>query len=152
LCGNSEVEQQVAMLGLDLSLARSELFDRILPELGRRRRPDVPYRPSTPSGGALPFHADTGRGHYFGVGAYLRPLSDARSARIRFAAECLAFSNVPEQAMVDRVLGSQAPGANPAWKSAIPRDGDASWDFEDVRDHYLERVFSVDPTRLRRSD
>ena len=33
LCGNSEVEQQVAMLGLDPALGRGELFDELLPAL-----------------------------------------------------------------------------------------------------------------------
>ena len=36
VCGNSEVEQQVAMLGLDPSLGRGELFDELLPGLSGR--------------------------------------------------------------------------------------------------------------------
>jgi len=149
LCGNSEVEQQVAMFGLDPQLAKNPLFYSLLPELCASSRPDVPYLPSTPSGGALPFHPDAGVAHYFGVGAYRRPLSDARLANVRFAAECLAFSNVPERALVDELLNGEAPGTSPRWKQGIPRDNGASWDFEDVRDHYLEQCFDLDARELR---
>ena len=43
VCGNSEVEQQVAMLGQDPALGRGELFGELLPRLvresgGRRLR------------------------------------------------------------------------------------------------------------------
>ena len=38
LCGNSEVEQQVAMLGLDPALGRGELFGELLPRLVARAR------------------------------------------------------------------------------------------------------------------
>ena len=38
LCGNSEVEQQAAMLGLDPSLGRGELFGELLPALVARAR------------------------------------------------------------------------------------------------------------------
>jgi beta-mannosidase len=152
LCGNSEVEQQVAMAGLDPELGRSRLFNRALPALCSAERPDVPYWPSTPSGGAMPFHADAGVAHYFGVGAYRRPFSDARLSDVRFAAECLAFSNVPDRSLVAELVGGDAPGAAPRWKSAIMRDSGASWDFEDVRDHYLEACFAVDARELRASD
>ena len=42
LCGNSEIEQQVAMLGLDPALGRGELFGELLPRAGRRRPASTP--------------------------------------------------------------------------------------------------------------
>jgi beta-mannosidase len=153
LCGNSEVEQQAAMMGAPRELWRSSLFEKTLSEVSTDLRPDVPYWPSTPSGGGLPFVTDAGTAHYFGVGAYLRPLEDARRAEVRFATECLAFANVPDVAVVDELMkGGGSPTQDPRWKSRTPRDGGAGWDFEDVRDHYLRTLFDVDPAALRYSD
>ncbi len=153
LCGNSEVEQQAAMLGLDQPLWRNRLFAENLPRLGTSLRPDVPYWPSSPAGGVLPFQVDSGAAHYFGIGAYLQPLTDARRCAVRFASECLAFSNVPEPETIDKVLGErQSPVHHPAWKARVPRDSGSGWDFEDVRDHYLAELFKVEPMRLRYAD
>lgn len=155
LCGNSEVEQQVAMLGLDPALGRGELFGELLPRLIAEAPTDAIYVPSAPCGGVLPFRPDRGVANYYGVGGYRRALEDARRAEVRFASECLAFSNVPDEAGVEAVL-PEAPGDvvvhHPHWKAGVPRDAGTGWDFEDVRDHYLALLFDVDPGELRRVD
>jgi beta-mannosidase len=141
VCGGSEVEQQAAMLGLPEERRGMPLFDTHLPKLLDDLRLEVPYVPSSPTGGDLPFHPGAGIAHYYGVGAYLRPLDDARRAGVRFAAESLAFATPPERSSVEP-LG--------AW--AVPRDNGAPWDFEDVRDHYVRELFGVDPVAVRWSD
>jgi beta-mannosidase len=153
LCGGSEVEQQPAMLGVPAEQWGRTLFRERLPAWCEQSAPQVPYWPSSPSGGALPFHPDAGVSHYYGVGAYMRPLDDARRSNVRFAAECLAFGNVPEQSVIDAILpAGESPIHHPRWKARVPRDHGAGWDFDDVRDHYLEMVFGVHPMRLRYAD
>lgn len=153
LCGNSEIEQQVAMLGLDPALGRGAFFGRELKELAHAA--DVVHVPSAPCGGDLPFRPDRGVANYFGVGAYRRGLDDARRADVRFASECLAFANVPDAEALSELPGAGAGGPvvhHPAWKAAVPRDVGSGWDFEDVRDHYLQLLYGADPVGLRSVD
>ncbi len=156
-CGGSEVEQQAAMMGQprlpgDVGWA-SAFYTDTLPALIAEHHPGAVYVPNTPTGGALPFHTSTGFTHYYGVGAYQRPLADARAANVAFTPECLGFSNVPEPDHVERHFGSASPATHlPAWKAGVPRDNGAGWDFEDVRDHYLRVLFGLDPVALRYSD
>lgn len=131
LCGGSEVFQQAAMLGAPPEDWSGPVFDEGLPSLVARYRPGLPYLGNSPSGGALPFVVEEGVGHYFGVGAYRRPLEDARRANVRFASECLAFAHVPRDPALMRV--------------GIPRDAGADWDFVDVRDHYTHLLFGEEP-------
>jgi len=126
LCGNSEVEQQVAMLGLPSELGRGELFGELLPARAAAAGVHVPYVPSAPCGGAVPFRPDVGVANWFGVGGYRRPLCDTRAAGVRFASECLALANVPDDDGLARV--------------GVPRDVGAGWDFADVRDFYLDAL------------
>ena len=155
ICGNSEIEQQIGMLGLDPNLSRIPFFDEDLPRLAARHCPGVPYLTSAPCGGDLPFRTDQGVANYFGVGAYLRPLEDARRAAVRFASECLAFANVPEPEAIEslsRAARTRVTPVTPVWRQSTPRDSGTGWDFDDVRDHYLKTLFSVDPLVLRYAD
>ncbi|WP_052077955.1 glycoside hydrolase family 2 protein [Rhodococcoides fascians] len=153
--GGSETQQQPTMLGLAADDQRMEMLDSVVPDILAGRLPAVAYVTSSPSGvqGELHTHVGDGIAHYFGVGGYLRPLSDIRIAGVRFAAECLAFAVPPERASVERFFGSAAvAGHHPEWKAAVPRDRGSSWDFEDVRDHYVRSIFGVDPHLIRRDD
>jgi beta-mannosidase len=137
LCGGSEVAQQVAMMGLPSALWTSPLYEEVLPAAVAKLRPDVPYVPHSPGGGDLPFSTDTGISHYYGVGADMRPLEDARRANVRFTSECLAFANLPDMA-----------SAGP--QGSAPRDRGADWDFEDVTRHYARLLYGADtPDAMR---
>jgi beta-mannosidase len=155
VCGGSEIEQQAAMLGVDPATARGELLDVLIPHAVAEAGIVAAYVPSTPTGGDLPFRPRAGVAHYYGVGAYLRPLDDARRAEVGFAAECVAVANVPAEESLRRLRrvdpAAALPGS-PPWRAATPRDNGASWDFEDVRDHYLATLFGVDPATLRATD
>jgi beta-mannosidase len=141
------------MLGLPRTLGQSPLFYELLPGLVAECLPEVPYVPNSPSGGAQPFQIDAGIAHYYGVGAYLRPLHDARLSRVRFAAECLAFANIPTRDAIEQVLGElDMPIHHPRWKERVPRDRGVGWDFEDVRDHYLEALYGESARSLRYAD
>lgn len=144
LCGGSEVAQQASMLGLPKALWSGPLYEQVLPHAAEAHRADTIYVAHSPGGGDLPFATDAGVSHYYGVGAYLRPLEDARRANVRFTSECLGFANVPNAASPD------VPWDDPVrWTASVPRDRGTSWDFEDVRDHYVKLLYGVEPARLR---
>ncbi|HYG89244.1 MAG TPA: glycoside hydrolase family 2 protein [Azospirillum sp.] len=152
LCGGSEAKQQSAMLGLPPAAWSQPVFHTVLAEESARARPDAVYVTNSPSGGPLPFLANVGVTHYYGVSAYLRPLDDARRAEVRFASECLAFANVPEAQALAALGPNVVPVHHPKWKERVPRDVGAPWDFEDVREHYLRTLYNVDPLIQRYED
>lgn len=151
LCGGNEVFQQAAMMGVPEATWRSPLFEEILPRVCAQERGELVFLGSSPCGGALPFHSDAGVAHYYGVGAYRRPLEDARRANVRFASECLGFANVPETRRIVADFGAN-PLSSPLWGPRIPRDQGADQDFEQVRDHYIALLYGVDPLALKRED
>jgi len=152
-CGNSEVEQQACMFGRTKDIWTSRLFYDVIPSVLKQAGSMVPYFPSSPCEGTLPFENATGISHYFGVGAYKRSLDDLVNSKIRFTTECLGFSNVPSDATLIARFGTSTPAPHdPAWKSGIPRDSGAGWDFEDIRDHYAATLYGIDPVELRSID
>ena len=157
VCGNSEVAQQAAMSGAPRGLWSPALFHQQLPARVAELLPGAAYWPSSAHGGAFPFQPAAGTTSYYGVGAYRRALDDAATSGLRFASECLGFANIPDAAALDRLAGREGGGAalqphQPAWKARVPRDLGAGWDFDDVRDHYVERLFGVRADALRASD
>ena len=153
LCGNSEGEQQAAMWGAARERWALPLFHEQLSALCAEWSPSIPYVPSSATGGDFPHQSSAGPSSYYGVGAYLRPLEDARRAEVRFASECLAFANIPSvAAMTQSPVLRRARVHHASWKERSPRDQGAGWDFDDVRDHYLARGFGVDPLAVRYGD
>ncbi len=151
VCGGSEADQQGAMFGLPPEMREQALFTQQLPAIVARERPDVAYVTNSPSGGTWPFSTRTGVTHYYGVSAYQRPLDDVRRSQVRFASECLAFANVPDDATLHDALGT-IHAHDPRWRNAVPRDPGAGWDFDDVRDHYVRTLFGVEPSSVRYED
>jgi beta-mannosidase len=153
ICGNQEVEEIPAMMGLPRGRSSSQLFDRTIPALVDELLPDVPYVTSNPSAGDLPFQMNQGVSQYFGVGGYLRTSADVRRDDVRFAAECLAFATPPERTTVDALCGGAVrAGHDPQWKLGLHHDAGRSWDMEDVRDFYVRMLFGVDPLHQRYVD
>lgn len=145
LCGNSECAAAAAMHGLASDEWANPLFDELLPRLSAQSCPGVPYVPSSQWGGALPFHVNSGVSHAYGLGAYLRPPEDVRRSEVRFATECLGFSNIPETDTIDEFLADgESPGHHPSWNAAVPRNVGLGWDFGDVTRHYTQLLFGED--------
>lgn len=151
LCGGSEVMQQAAMMGQPRSAWEDGPHTTLIPELAAAVRPDLIYVANSPSGGEWPFLPNQGVTHYYGVGCYELPLSDARRAGVRFTSETLGFANVPCARTVAEKLPVSST-TDPRWKAATPHDMGVAWDFEDIRDYYLREVFGVEPQALRYED
>ncbi len=131
VCGSAEHEQQAAMFGVSPSTGYAGELAALLRPAVEASGLDALWVDSSPSGGDPVVRVDTGIAQYFGVGAYLRDLPDARHSRVRFASECLAFSNLTD----------------PVVAGGVPRDSGATWDFADVRAHYLWQRYGPDATR-----
>jgi beta-mannosidase len=129
VCGSAEHEQQAAMFGVSPSTGYAGELAALLEPLVTESGLDAVWVDSSPSGGDPVTQVDTGIAQYFGVGAYLRDLPDVRHSEVKFAAECLAFSNLTD----------------PVVEGGVPKDSGADWDFADVREHYL-RLRYGDPS------
>lgn len=148
-CGASDTEQTAAMMGLGEEHWQSPIFAEQIAGLCQRYSPQVPYLRNSPIGGDFPFSLQQGVAHYWGVGAFRQPLSDLHKTPMPFAAECLGFSHIPEADAMQAWLGEGATFPSSNWKRGVPRDGGCSWDFDDVRDYYLEQLYRLDAYRLR---
>lgn len=152
-CGNTDIEAQAAMSGIPEESWSNSFFLKFIPEKCKRFHPGIPYLASSPTGGPLPFHLSNGVTHYWGVGAYMHTLPDSDMTRVRFASEGMGLSHIPEDETIEQCTGKNThfPFHN-EWASRIPRDLSAGWDFESIRDNYLEQLFNIDPLSLRRQN
>lgn len=95
--------------------------------------------------GPLGFEPRSGCSHYYGVGAYQRPLSDARLSGVRFASEALGFAQRPG-------IESKAAWHDVPWEHRILRFDAGASDLADENEYYARTVFGIDPLTLRTSD
>ena len=152
VCGGQELEEQAAMSGAGRDRWEFPVIEHVRAQ-SERLLPGTPFVTSSPTGGDLPFQADVGDCHYWGVGSLLRPVDDARLSGMRFMSEGLAFAIPPEQVTVDEVWGGpMGAGHDPAWKAALHHDNARPWDLEDVRDYYVGELFGLDAAMLRYLD
>ncbi|HTR69265.1 MAG TPA: glycosyl hydrolase [Mycobacteriales bacterium] len=154
VCGGSDTEEQAQFMGGPPERWISPVAYNVIPDLLERLLPGTPYIASSPGESPLPTMINQGVAHYYGVGAYTRPISDARRATVRFAAECLSFATPPEPIDSGELPVTPRPGMghHAEWKNAIHNDAHASWDQEDVRDFYTHDIFDVDLFSLRHHD
>jgi beta-mannosidase len=151
--GGSDIVEQAQLMGVPREVWTVRILDELLPALADRLLPGIPWVSNSPTGGTMATEPGTGIAHYYGVGAYFRPVTDVRRTGVRFAAECLSYATPPEPQTVDDAFGGAAPaGHDWRWKRAVHRDAGMSWDQEDARDHYAEEVFGVRPFALRHYD
>jgi len=152
-CGNSDIEAQAAMSGIPKSNWSSPFFDTDLQQMCNSLHPSIPYISSSPTGGALPFHLSEGVSHYWGVGAYMHPVSDQNKQLVKFASEGMGLSHIPEDKIIYDSIGKQSlfPYSND-WNYRTPRDLGAGWCFDEIRDFYLEDLFKINARQLKRSN
>lgn len=151
--GNSDVEYIASLFGVPREYWRSKLFSELIPEICRQERVAIPYVPTSPGGADMPYQVGQGTSSYYGVGAYMRPVADVRRDNLRFVTEGTGISNIPESGNIDLLYAKEPVRFNdPRWKSGIQRDHGSSYDFEDVRHHYMKELYGVDPVKLQGAD
>ena len=153
VCGGADTEEQAVYHGVPLDQCASLASAVTVPGRLDALLPGTPYLAATPGGSAFPTAVNAGVSHYFGVGGYARPLSDARAAGVRFASERLPLATPPED--LDPMLEAAANAGygrvfDP--RAAVHRDAGAPWDLQDVLGHYTHEVLGVDVLALRQRD
>ena len=103
ICGNSEIEQQVGMLGLDPALGRGPFFGEDLPGIAADAVPAFRMFLRLPAAAICRSARATASRTISASALICGPLEDVRRAEVRFASECLAFANVPEPEMIDEM-------------------------------------------------
>ena len=151
LCGNSEVEQQVAMLGLDPGARpRRALRRAAARRWSRDAGADAIYVPSAPCGGDLPFRPDRGVANYYGVGGYLRPARGRAPRRGPLRRRVPGLRQRARRGGVEACCRTRPPTSSSTTRAGRPAcraTSGAGWDFDDVRDHYLRRAVRRRPGR-----
>ena len=172
ISGGTEVIQAPVLAGRPAEQWRTDVVLRDVPRAVGEADADVVVVPSSPCSDAdldaaqhayetgeasgeqassssvptiAPTDAADGVSHYFGVGAYGRPLEDAVTRGVRFAAEALAFAVPPEPAAVREQFGTDGPlddgDSADAWRAGVAHDPGAEWTFEDTTAIYVHRLF-----------
>lgn len=153
ISGGNEVEQQPVLFGKEPGTFDMTVLKETIPAIALKCAPGTVHVTSSPSSsqpdsGISPLQIRDGISHYFGVGAYTRPLTDARTSGVRFAAESLAFANPPEPSAVTAMIGQPAlstlASVSDAWSAGIARDPGASWNFAETVWHYVRELFPLE--------
>ena len=126
-CGGSEVEQQAAMLGLPARAWSQRLLRRgACPRSARSCTPASAYFPSTPWGGALPFHVGDGHRALLRRGRVSPPArrrEDARACGSRPSASASPTCPTRDDATVMAAHAAAAPSALEGARAARHRRG-----------------------------
>lgn len=150
LCGGNEIYQQAAMLGVDESFFKDDFFEHELMKITSNYFGMAIYLPNTPSGGDLPFHVGSGFSHFYAVGAYRKNFEIVQCSHVKFASESNGFSHLERENVLSRNFANEVIRDKLSdWCDGIPKDNTANWDFEDIRDYYLEYLFKIDSKKLR---
>ena len=152
LCGGQELEEQPAMFGLPRERWTARSSTRCYPTWWSSSFPGLPYVPSSPTGGDLPFQARSGVSHYFGVGSLPVPAGRPPTVRPPVREPRAWPSPSPRAGHVDEEVRRRPHGpAGGGVEAAVHRDAGSWFDLEDVRDHYARRMFGADMAVLWRT-